>query len=93
MYRLLLFVNPNCVEAVPVASLLYVTTPCVVPPSLRPSALLFLSAAPTPFAACAGDGLDVSDAVSLKITFALSAVPDIEILYVVFASLDGSKVP
>ena len=69
------------------------TTPCVDPPSARPSALLFLSAEATPFAACAGLGLDVSDAVSLKITFALSAVPDIDIEYVTFASLAGSKVP
>ena len=54
---------------------------------------MFLSAAPTPFAACAGAGLEVRDAVSLKILFAVSAVPDIEILYVVFASLFGSNVP
>ena len=69
------------------------TIPCVDPPSLRPVAELFLSAAPTPFAAAAGDGFDVSDAVSLKITFALSAVPDMDIEYVTFASLAGSKVP
>ena len=67
--------------------------PCVDPPSLRPVALLFLSAAPTPFAACAGAGLEVRDAVSLKITFAVSAVPDMDIAYVVFASLAGSNVP
>ena len=65
----------------------------MVPPLDRPSALLFLSAAPTPFAACAGDGFDVRDAVSLKITFALSAVPDMDIEYTTFASLAGSKVP
>ena len=65
----------------------------MVPPSLRPSALLFLSAAPRPFAACAGEGFDVSDAVSLKTTFALSAVPDMDIAYVTFASLAGSNVP
>ena len=93
MYRLLLSVNPSWIEAVPVDCLLYVRTPCVLPPSLRPSALLFLSAAPTPFAAAAGAGFDVSDAVSLKILFAVSAVPDIEILYVVFASLAASITP
>ena len=93
MYRLLLSVNPSCVDAFPVACLLYVTTPCVVPPSVRPSALLFLSAAPTPLPACEGDGLDVSDAVSLNIKFAVSAVPDIDIAYVVFRSLAGSNVP
>ena len=65
----------------------------MVPPSLRPSALLFLSAAATPFAACEGPGFDVSAAVSLKILFAVSAVPDIEMLYVVFANLFGSNVP
>ena len=65
----------------------------MVPPSDRPSALLFLSAAATPFAAEDGAGFDVTDAVSLKILFAVSAVPDIEILYVVFASLAGSNVP
>ena len=80
MYRLLLSVNPNWVDALPVACLLYVTTPCVVPPSDRPSALLFLSAAATPFAAEDGAGFDVTDAVSLKILFAVSAVPDIDIL-------------
>ena len=56
--------------------------PCVVPPSVRPVAELFLNAAPIPAAACAGDGFDVSDAVSFKILFALSAVPDMEIAYV-----------
>ena len=65
----------------------------MVPPSLRPVAELFLSAAPIPFAACAGVGFDVSDAVSLKITFALSAVPDMDIEYTWFASLAGSNVP
>ena len=80
-------------EALPVASLLYVTTPCVVPPSLRPLALLFLSAAPIPLPACEGDGFDESDAVSLNIKFAVSAVPDIDIAYVVFRSLAGSNVP
>jgi hypothetical protein len=70
-----------------------VIIPCVVPPSLRPVALLFLSAEPTPFAACAGDGFDVTAAVSLKITFAVSAVPDMDIAYVVFASLAGGNDP
>ena len=65
----------------------------MVPPSLRPSALLFLSAAATPFAACEGPGFDVSAAVSLKILFAVSAVPDMDMSYVVFASLAGSNVP
>ena len=60
MYKLLLAVNPNWIAAVPVASLLYVKTPCVVPPSLRPVALLFLSAAATPSAAADGAGFDVS---------------------------------
>ena len=35
----------------------------------------------------------MSDAVSLNILFAVSAVPDIEMLYVMFASLAGSNVP
>ena len=65
----------------------------MLPPSLRPVALLFLSAAPTPFAADAGAGFEVRDAVSLNILFAVSAVPDIDILYVTFANLAGSKVP
>ena len=54
---------------------------------------MFLSAAPTPFAACEGPGFDVSATVSLKITFAVSAVPDMDIAYVVFASLAAGKVP
>ena len=65
----------------------------MVPPSVRPVAELFLSAADTPSAACAGDGFEVREAVSLKILFALSAVPDMDIAYVVFRSLFGSKVP
>ena len=44
-------------------------------------------------AAAAGAGFDVSDAVSLKILFAVSAVPDMDILYVTFANLAGSNVP
>ena len=67
--------------------------PCVVPPSLNPVALLFLSAAPIPSAAADGPGFDVSDEDSLNTLFAVSAVPDIEILYVVFANLSGSNVP
>jgi hypothetical protein len=67
--------------------------PCVVPPSVRPVEALFLSAAPIPFAACAGDGFDVSDEVSLNTTFALSAVPDMDIAYIWFASLAAGNVP
>ena len=65
----------------------------MVPPLFSPSALLFLSAAATPFAACEGAGLEVRDAVSLNILFAVSAVPDMDIEYVTFASLAGSNVP
>ena len=85
--------KPSCIAALPVASRLYVTIPWVVPPSVRPVAALFLSAAPIPFAACAGDGFDVSDEVSLKTLFAVSAVPDMDIAYVVFASLAAGNVP
>ena len=67
--------------------------PCVVPPSVRPVAELFLSAAAIPSVACAGDGFDVSEAVSLNILFALSAVPDMDIAYVWFNSLAGSNEP
>ena len=65
----------------------------MVPPSFRPVAVLFLSAAPTPSDACAGAGFEVSDADSLNILFALSAVPDMDIAYVVFASLAAARVP
>ena len=65
----------------------------MLPPSFKPSAALFLNAAATPFPAAAGAGFDVSDEVSLNILFAVSAVPDMDMLYVVFASLAGSKVP
>ena len=85
--------KPICIAALPVASRLYVTIPCVVPPSVRPVALLFLSAAPRPFAACAGDGLEVRDAVSLNILFAVSATPDMDIAYTWFASLAAGNVP
>ena len=55
--------------------------------------MLFLSAEATPFAAEDGAGFEVKDAVSLKILFAVSAVPDIDILYVTFANLAGSNDP
>ena len=65
----------------------------MVPPSARPVAVLFLNAADIPSAACAGDGFEVREAPSFNTLFALSAVPDIEIAYVVFKSLLGSNVP
>ena len=46
--------------------------PCVVPPSARPVAVLFLNAADIPSAACAGDGFEVREAASLNTLFAFT---------------------